>query len=363
MSELVTVLMPVRNEANYIERSFGSVLEQTYRPLEILIVDGNSTDGTRALVEQIAARHAAQIAPDQSPSNSVVRIIDNPEQTAPFALNRGISEAQGEIIVRVDGHCEIGPDYVERGVQHLANGTGDGIGGVLDTIGETAVARTIAGAMSSRLGVGSSGFRTLRGQFDPLPVDTVAFPAYRRQTLIEAGSFDEDLVRNQDDEFNYRLRKLGKRIVLVDDMPSRYYSRATFARLLRQYFQYGLYKVRVLQKHPRQMRWRQFVPAAMVCGFTLAGLALALRLPGGSATAAALSLAYGGLLALAGIANVGRLGLGAAAGLPLAIALMHLGYGTGFLCGLVRFAGRWSDRKGAVRDFDDPATRKAKAGR
>src|SRR5439155_7654973 len=128
-------------------------------------------------------------------------------------------------------------------VSHLVDDELEAVGGPAETIGESYIARVIAAAMSSRFGVGGSAFRVHESttQF----TDTVAFPAYTRAAIDRAGPFDEELVRNQDDEYNYRLRKLGVKILLASDVRSRYYSRATLQRLASQYFQYGFWKVRV----------------------------------------------------------------------------------------------------------------------
>ena len=331
---LVTVIMPVRDEEAYLERSLGAGLDQSYGldRLEILLVDGRSKDRTRQLAVELAEARGADL-----------RIIDNPEQTAPFAMNAGLRQARGQILVRVDGHCEIGPAYVENAVRRLMAREADGVGGPLETIGETRTARAIAAAMSSKFGVGGVAFRTAGAGEPDREVDTVAFPAYRRDVVARAGAFDVELKRNQDDEYNYRLRKLGARLLLAGDMPARYYSRGTYRSLARQYFQYGVFKVRVLQKHPRQMRPRQFVPLL----FVLALLAAAVALP---------VLGVWPVLAVAGpyaLANLGASVLTAADGgwgllprLPLAFALLHLGYGVGFLVGLVRFATRWGDGQG-----------------
>ena len=331
----VSVVMPVRNEEAYIERSLGSVLAQDYPPelLEVVVADGQSTDRTRELVRDLA--QAAQAA-------SRVRIVDNPRGIAPTALNLAIGEARGEVIVRVDGHCEIAPDYVRRCVGHLEDQDLAGVGGPIETVGETYLAQAVAVAMSSHFGVGGSAFRT--GRREATFVDTVAFPAYPRAVLEQAGPYDEDLVRNQDDEFNYRLRKAGGRLLLAPDVRSLYYSRATVKSLWRQYFQYGFWKVRVLQKHPRQMSPRQFVPPAFVAALSLSLLA-AFVLPFGAKLLVAVVGAYL-------VANLGASILTAAspkttAGwrflplLPLLFATLHGGYGSGFLVGLVRFAGRW----------------------
>jgi len=327
----VSVIMPVRNEAAYIERSLGAVLAQDYPAdrLEVLVVDGLSDDGTR---EVVLARAAA---------DPRVRLLDNPARIVPPGLNLGIAQARGEIIVRVDGHCEIAPDYVRRSVEHLLAGFGgapvEAVGGPIETVGETDEAQAIALAMSSWFGVGGSAFRTIKDR--PLLVETVAFPAYRRRTLQRLGPFDEELVRNQDDEYNYRLLKSGGRILLAPDIRSRYYSRGTLRSLWRQYYQYGYWKVRVMQKHPRQMRARQFVPPAFVAGLF------------GSAALGLLWRPFWWLLALVlalyAVADVAAsLSLGRAHGprhtpsLLIIHPILHLSYGMGFLVGLARFGGR-----------------------
>jgi glycosyltransferase involved in cell wall biosynthesis len=319
----VSVVMPVRNEADFVERSLGAVLEQRWPKdrLEVLVADGMSTDGTREIVERIAASHTN------------VTLLDNPGRTAPAALNAAIPRTRGDVVVRVDGHCEIAPDYVERCVAHLTEDGVDCVGGPLTTVGQTRAARAIALAMSSRFGVGGARFRV--GSDRPLLVDTVAFPAFTRGALERTGSFDEELVRNQDDEYSYRLRKRGGRILLAPDVKAVYHGRATFRRLASQYFQYGFYKVRVLQKHPRQMCWRQLAPplfvlslAAAVAASPIAGLAPAAVLAG------AWALAAGGASAsLARRASIGVVPL-----LPLAFFVLHAAYGAGALCGAVRFA-------------------------
>jgi glycosyltransferase involved in cell wall biosynthesis len=324
----VSVIMPVRNEAAYIERSLGAVLAQDYPAdcLEIIVVDGLSTDGTREYIRGRQATHPR------------LRLLDNPAGIVPPGLNIGIAQATGDIIVRVDGHCEIAPDYVRQCVRHLLAGEAEAVGGPIETIGETNEAQAIALAMSSRFGVGGSAFRTVKDR--PLLVETVAFPAYTRRTLQRLGPFDEELVRNQDDEYNYRLIKSGGRILLSPDVRSRYYSRGTLRKLWRQYYQYGFWKVRVMQKHPRQMRARQFAPPALVAALIgLAGLGLLWR---------PFRRLLGLIVALYALADLAAsLSLGRAHGrahvprLLVIHPILHLSYGLGFWAGLVRAVGRF----------------------
>lgn len=322
----VSVIMPVRNEADFIARSLGAVLAQDYPPerTEIIIADGMSTDGTRAEIERLIAQH-----PDRA-----ITLIDNPRHIVPTGMNLAQRLAKGAIIVRVDGHCEIAPDYISQCVAHLQRGEADGVGGPIETIGQTPYSQAIALAMSSKFGVGGSAFRTVKDR--ALYADTVAFPAYRRDVIERVGAYDETLVRNQDDEYNYRLRKLGFRLLLTPKIRSRYYSRATLRKVWRQYYQYGFYKVRVLQKHPRQMSLRQFVPPLFVAVLVLGGI-LALFEPFVRTLWLLVIAAY--LVASLGVSAVlaARHGWQHLLRLPLIFAALHLGYGLGFWHGVLHF--------------------------
>ncbi|RPI57491.1 MAG: glycosyltransferase family 2 protein [Acidobacteria bacterium] len=325
---LVSVIMPVRNEGAFITRSLGAVIEQDYPRdrLEVIVADGMSTDGSR---EALARWQAIEPR---------IRVVDNGGRTAPCGLNAALRVARGDVIVRVDGHCVIAPDYVRRCVGHLQASTVDAVGGPLDTVGETRSAGIIACAMSSVFGVGNSAFRTTSDK--TLAVDTVAFPAYRRSTLHRLGPFDEELVRNQDDEYNYRLRKSGGCVLLAADVRAQYYSRSSFSSVWRQFFQYGYWKVRVLQKHPYQMCVRQFAPPVFVA--SLMGSLLAA--PFTSAAwwlLAAVAGAYTIANLFASIRTAGRGHLRAVAPLSVVFAIMHGAYGSGFLAGLFTFWNRW----------------------
>jgi glycosyltransferase involved in cell wall biosynthesis len=339
--------MPVRDEAAYIARSLDAVLAQDYPSdlLEVVVADGMSTDGTREYLNRIAETHPS------------LRIVDNPGRTAPSALNVAIRNARGDVFVRVDGHCEVARDYVRRCVAHLVDDGVEAVGGPLETLGETWSARAIAAAMSSAFGVGGSAFRTVSGK--TMLTDTVAFPAYTRAIVERAGPFDEQLVRNQDDEYNYRLRKLGAKVLLASDVRSRYYSRSSVSSLWRQYFQYGYWKVRVMQKHPRQMRPRQFVPAAFVATLLVLGTLAPFWSVASWALAGALGL-YAVALLAGSVAAARRVGWSILPLLPVAFATLHVAYGSGFLVGLVahrRRGWRLGAASGAASGLDFETTR------
>jgi glycosyltransferase involved in cell wall biosynthesis len=329
----VSVLMPVRNEGAFIERSLAAVLAQDYSPnrMEILVADGMSTDTTRDVVLRLKANSAIPIM-----------LLDNPGQIVPTGLNVAIARSKGEVIIRVDGHCEIANDYVSRCVQSLAETEADGVGGPIETLGDSEISQAIATAMSSPFGVGNSAFRTVNDR--EMVVDTVAFPAYTRRAVQLAGPFDEELVRNQDDEYNFRLRELGGRIMLSPKIKSRYYSRGTLRSLWKQYIQYGFWKVRVMQKHPRQMSLRQFIPPAFVSAL-LSSMLLASFSTAGRLLLLLVCGSYIGANLIASMLTVRKHNWRHVTLLPIVFATLHLSYGTGFLVGLIRFWNRWGDKQ------------------
>lgn len=328
----VSVIMPVRNEAVYITGSLRSVLDQDYpaERMEIIVADGLSTDGTREVV------HAFQrFYPN-------IFLIDNPGKIVPTGLNAALQVAKGSVIVRVDGHCEIASDYLANCVGHLENDLVDCVGGPMETIGETYCAQAIAIAMSSTFGVGDSAFRVERKR--KMLVDSVAFPAYRRKTIDLTGPFDEEMVRNQDDEYNYRIRKMGGKVLLTPDIRSRYYSRSSLSSLWRQYFQYGYWKVRVMQKHPYQMRRRQFVPPLFIFALFIS-LILALTLRHGWIFLIVLVGSYLIANIYVSTTQASKRGWKYFPLLIIVYAIIHISYGLGFIVGLIKFANRWEVRK------------------
>lgn len=346
---LVTIIMPVRNEASFVGRSLGAVLCQDYPVdrIEIVIVDGDSEDGTKQVIQRTVSERGNHYPLGKAHRHGAthVMVLDNPSRSAPAAMNIGLRHARGDIIIRVDGHCEIPPDYVRRCVKALEATGADCVGGALLTIGETEVARSIAAAQSSIFGVGGAAFRT--GHGGPRYVDTVAFGAYRRQVFERIGGFDEELIRNQDDEFNLRLTQAGGRIWLDPSIRSVYYSRSSLGRLWRQYFQYGLYKVRVIQKRGAVPALRSLAPPLFVFGM-LCSMLLAI-----ASNQSAWVLATGGSYAVANLSASFRVatrrGWKNLLILPVVFATIHLSYGLGFWSGLWRFVVlSWLSRRTAT---------------
>lgn len=248
---LVSIIVPMRNEKKYITKCIDSLIDQDYprNAYEVIVVDGMSDDGSRDIVLSLAERHAN------------VFLLDNPSLFTSFGLNVGVRRSKGDIIIILGAHSFVNADFIKQNVAAFEKGKADCVGGPIGILGETKSAKAISLAMASSFGVGDAHFRNSERHGY---VDTVAFGAYKKEVFKRIGLFDEELVRDQDDEFNYRMRKAGGKIFMTPLIRSFYYSRATFKKLWDQYFQYGFWKIRVFQKHPKMMMLRQFVPAVFV---------------------------------------------------------------------------------------------------
>lgn len=312
----VSVIMPVRNEGDFIERSLGSVLNQDYPEdrMEILVVDGNSKDDTRERI-----------------TSSRVKVLKNPAGIVPSSLNIGLRNAVGDVIIRVDGHCVLPFDYISNCVQVLRESGADCAGGLQKAHGAGEVGKVIATAMSSRFGVGTAYFHY---GTKPSWVDTVYLGSYRKDAFQKTGGFDEELVRNQDDEFNFRLTQAGGKIRFDPKIFANYYPRDSISRLWKQYFEYGFYKVLVIRKRKGVSSIRQLAPSAFVLAILLS-FVLALvsgRLWIMATVLGPYLIANLGVSVFLGYQRVRTLLL-----LPVVFGCMHIAYGVGFLAGLWRF--------------------------
>lgn len=326
---LVTVIVPARQEARHIGACLDSVLASDYPRdrLEVLVIDGMSTDGTREIIAAYASRF------------SFLRLIDNPRRTKPAALNAGIRMARGDVVVIMDAHTMYPAGYVSSLVGWLERSGADNVGGawLIRPANEGRMARAIAAALSHPFGAGNAYYRI--GAEQPRLVDTVPFGCYRRDVFDRIGGFDEELVRNQDDELNMRLVKAGGRILLVPEVKAEYVARESLGKLARMNYQYGYYKPLAALKLGRVYSWRQVVPAAFVLG-VLAAVGLALVFPGARLPAIGLLGTYAVATATAAVVAHGRLGFGCRALLCLAFPTMHASYGVGYLAGALAVCRR-----------------------
>lgn len=316
---LVSIVVPCRNERAYIVPCVQSLLAQGAPdvPIEVIIADGMSSDGTRELLAQLAA------------DDCRVRMVDNPGFIVSTGLNRAIAMSQGDIVVRADSHTVYAPDYVRRCVEVLQSSGADCVGGPWVPRGIGYLSRAIAAAFQSPYAAGAArshdaGYRG--------PVDTVYLGCWARGTLDRFGPFDESLVRNQDDEYCLRITRAGGTVWQSPDIHSWYTPRASLRAVFRQYAQYGYWKVFVIRKHRIPASIRHVVPAVVVLAF----VALAIAAPFSRAALVFLSAAVGAyvclslLFALRATRHEMRLLLA----VPPAFWAFHFGYGLGFWGGL-----------------------------
>jgi glycosyltransferase involved in cell wall biosynthesis len=326
---LVSVIVPCRNERRHIRRCLESIANSDYPParVEILVVDGMSDDGTT---------HEVDVFAQAEPR---VRLLTNPRRIVASALNLGIRSARGEIIVRMDAHNEYPPAYLPTLVDWLLRTDADNVGAACVTLphDDSATARAIAIALAHPFGVGNAHFRL--GVSEPRSVDTVPFGCFRRELFDRIGVFDEELVRNQDDEFNYRILRNGGMILLVPGVVSYYYGRASFSQLFRMYFQYGLFKPLVAYKVGRVVTLRQLAPIAFVLSLVIGGL-LAVWSSGMRWALGVAIAAYATIAALSAARTVRQQGLRCGLALFAAFPVLHVAYGLGFGYGLIRLAFR-----------------------
>ncbi|MFQ5813318.1 MAG: glycosyltransferase family 2 protein [Anaerolineae bacterium] len=319
-SPFVSVVIPVRNEEKFIAQGLQSVVDQDYpQEIEVLVVDGRSEDRTREIVVEFSSRYP------------LIKLLDNPKISAPAGLNLGIREAGGDIIVRVDGHCLLEPDYVSQCVRCLRETGADNVGGLMRTVGQGYVGQVIALAANSFFGAGGSKFHyASREQY----VDTVYLGAFPRHVFDRVGFFNESLMRNQDYELNYRIRAAGGKIFLSPAIRSSYYGRSTLRDLWYQYFQYGFWKLEMIQMHPRSIQLRHLVAPLFVFSLFATGLlSLVHRSFLNLFLLAIASYLLVSLLSSLLIAR--RKGWRYLPLLPVAFAVMHFGWGLGFLLRLV----------------------------
>ena len=324
----VSVIMAVRNEAKFIRKTLDAVLGQTYpkNSLEIIISDGLSDDGTREILDEYAQKDPRMV------------ILKNPGRIVSSGLNLAIQKSTGEILVRVDGHTIIEPDYVEKCVYAILESKADGVGGKMNAVGEAPFPKAVALATSTPLGVGNARFHySDKKEW----VDTVYLGAWRKDIFQRIGLFDETLVRNQDDEFHYRIREHGGKILLSPEIRSIYYVRSNWKALASQYFQYGFWKVRVFQKHPKQMQLRHFAPPGLVFVFLLAAVWAVLFPETGTKVFLGTAGSYLGVLTAGTLWTSRRWANKPVLALIPIYATLHLSYGAGFLCGICRFASEW----------------------
>jgi cellulose synthase/poly-beta-1,6-N-acetylglucosamine synthase-like glycosyltransferase len=319
----IKVVIPCRNERTYIGRCIDSILraQSDGMEIEVAVVDGMSDDGTRDIVSAYTSKLAG------------VKLVDNPQRTTPFALNIGLRTMDYDVGIILGAHAEVSPDFFRANLRVLREHPEVGCaGGIITNVHENEMSRVISLAMASPFGVGNAHFRT-GGKSGY--VDTVAFGAYRREVFEQCGFFDEELIRNQDDEFNFRITRHGFKIYLDSAIQSLYYVRGSFSKLYRQYFQYGYWKVFVNKKHRAITSLRQLAPPLWMLFVSLGWLGLFIH-PALGWCYAAMIVLYLGLAKWTAFRSAG-FNLSLMLKLMACYGILHASYGWGYLKGIVDF--------------------------
>jgi len=323
---LVSIIMPILNEEKYLARCLQTVVEQDYPPdkLEILVVDGLSDDRSREIVAEFMTRFPQ------------IKLLDNPKRSIPAAMNIGIRSAKGEVIVRVDGHCFLARDYVSQCLRHLQETGAANVGGPAWAIGEGYVGEAIPMALGSPFGHGGSQFRYAQQE---QYVDTVFLGAFRRDLFDQIGFYDEGLLCAEDYELNYRLRAANGKILLTPQIRVRYIARHSLVKFGKQYFRYGFWRMLVIKKHPRALRWRHLATAGFVLTLLVGGVAGLFSFEF-KILFLIVFLSYLAAASFFSILLAWRQGWRYLPILPVIFAILHLSWGSGFLWGLARLCLR-----------------------
>ncbi|MDJ0341269.1 glycosyltransferase family 2 protein [Streptomyces sp. H10-C2] len=309
----VSVIMPVLNEERHLRDSVRHILEQDYPgELEVVIALGPSADRT----DEIAAELVAE--------DPRIHTVPNPTGRTPAALNAAIKASRHPVVVRVDGHGMLSPDYIATAVRLLAETGAANVGGIMHAEGENSWEEAVAAAMTSKIGVGNASFHT---GGTAAPADTVYLGVFRREVLEEQGGYNVEFIRAQDWELNYRIREAGHLVWFSPELKVSYRPRPSVRELAKQYRNYGRWRHVVARYHRGSVNMRYLAPPAAVLGIA-AGIVV-----GVAVTPFGWVVPAGYLAAITlGSLPAGRgLSLAARARIPVALATMHMCWGWGYL--------------------------------
>ncbi|GAB3527339.1 glycosyltransferase family 2 protein [Arthrobacter monumenti] len=331
----VSFIMPILNEARYIERAVGSVLGQDYDgDKEVILALGPSTDGTNEIVSRLQSREPR------------LKTVHSPTGATPAGLNLAIEASQYPVVIRVDAHSELLPDYTRVGVATLERTGAANVGGLMDAKGETPFQAAVARAYVSPVGLGGGVYHS---GTEPGPAESAYLGIFRREALVAAGSFDETLRRAQDWDLNLRIREGGGTVWFDPELKVTYWPRSSWSKLVRQFYATGVWRGELVRRHSARNSLRYFAPPLLVASIFLGSLSAALKLSGATsllpswgaraATMAAWApVAYPAWLLWA-IATSGE-GMSLKERLYLLFVLpsMHISWGSGFMSGLLKGA-------------------------
>jgi len=324
----ISVIIPVRNEEFYIANLLDSIISTSYPHdhLQVIVVDGMSEDNTWHIIERYLKQNPSIIA------------IQNQSQIVSTGFNLALNLCNGDYIFRIDGHCEISADYFEKCIKVFESQDADIVGGSLETVSAGLIGSAIAIAQSSLFGVGGVKFRNSNYNKSNY-VDTLAFGGHKREIFTEIGGYDEEMVCNQDDEFNHRSIQAGKKIWLDAKIKTKYYSRSAYRKLFKQYFNYGCYKIRGMQKRRELISIRHLIPIIFV--IALIGTIIFGYLLHQSwilFSVISVYLITNMISTFMVSQKISHILL-----IFLSFCILHISYGFGSMWGLLRFIGKWKD--------------------
>ena len=337
----VSYVMPVLNEEGYLERAVRTILAQDYSgEKEIVLALGPSKDRSSAIARGLAAEDPR------------VRLVDNPERHIPIGLNLAIGASSHPIVIRVDAHSELTPDYTRAGIAALREHNAVNVGGVMRAAGRKPVQRAIARGYNSPFGLGGGAYH---GDGTPGPAESAYLGIFRREAIDAVGGYDPGILRGEDWELNLRIRRAGGTVWFAPELGVTYWPRGSFGDLARQFFATGTWRAVLVRRYRGANPWRFFVPGALVIGLAASAGIGALQLAGVLPRRSPLALAH--LASAAYAAGVGfavtrlsdppQRGVGDRVLSGCALVTMHLSWGAGFLRGILLGGGRTVDKSRA----------------
>jgi len=326
---LVSVIIPCRNEEKFIGKCLDSIINQDYPKdkLEVLVIDGMSEDRTANIVDRYIERY------------SFIKLLKNSKKITPVALNIGIKNARGEIIIRMDAHSTYREDYISKSVKYLQEYNADNVGGIWKIMPRenSLINKSICLASSSAFGAGNAYYR--RGYDKGIKeVDTVFGGCYKKEIFKKIGLFNENLIRNQDLEFNLRLVRSGGKILLVPEIISYYYPKSNFKEFFVHNFKDGFWVTYPTKFGIKAFSWRHLIPLIFILGLVGNGI-LGIFLP----IFLRLFLFISGLYILVNFyfsfkIAIKRKNLKYLFLMPIAFVSRHFGYALGSLWGFIKLA-------------------------
>ena len=312
----VSILLPIRNEEDFIAQTLKSIIEQDYpkEKLELVIADGDSSDGTISEINKLKKEF------------NNLKILHNKHKTMPKGFNLALNSSKSDIVLMLGGHSVLPKNYISKSIKNLKNYNSSCAGGVIQAIGDGFWGNIIASSISSVFGVGNVSFRlkNIKSGY----VNSIPFGCYNRSIFDKIGDLDEELIRNQDDEFNFRLTQSGYKIWQDSSLVIKYFCRLSLKKLFNQYLQYGLFKVRVIQKRKTLISFRHIIPSLFLISLLIPVMSIYIF------------FAYF-LLGLFFSIKINKFNIAKLIACQITFFIIHLSYGLGFIFGQFKFINKW----------------------